>query len=1042
MSPAEQLWRILPAVRRRERARFVFFLSLSGLIQLALTMGIAGSEALFLARVGVEWLPHTFVLASAVAVAGSLLYAAGVDRARNDDYFISMLLGSAFLLIVATVQAQNDAGWIYPALFSFYYLNFAVFTNHFWTFATDYFDTLSAKRLFPLFTVGASLGGFAGGLLTAVVSRVFPAEILVAGWGVLLTAAALMLRLGRRRLRCWGPLELEEADETSVEGMRGAIRYMRRSALGRWLMLSAVSMILALFISQYLYSDIFLHSFPDEERLAAFLGVYLAVTNLIEVAVEVWLTPWVIQRFGVAGANLIHPTMTLGCFALLSLDYRLLPALLTRANRELMENSMAGPIRNLIYNALPARFRGRMRAFLEGVVVYSGMCLAGITLTALKDTLDPWLLCLVGAGTALLYLLANLRVRQEYLRTIVAELRAGRLDLAELHGEMGNWEVSRLAELWGQLLPTEGQNPTPATLQLAPALALRGIVDPLVTACRHPHPRVRKACLEALALAPREPPAAPVLASLDDPDPEVRRAALKCLDRYATPLAGQAEALRRRLADGEPRVRAEAARRLGKEGQPELVQMARGEDPEVVQAALRALPEPLLEEALKRVEDGNPAIQAAALECVARLARPVPLSSSRLARPLRHPDSRVRRAAVAALATRPDPEAPVLLASALEDPSHDVRSRTCAALGQMGEAGMEAAAAYLHADATRTVEAAVEALAAHGSERARRILAEQLHFRVVEAWRCLLALHTLPDGEEPPRRFLRIALEDAAARNRRLAFRILERTEDAAVIRTVEKTLRFESARHRADALEVLSNLGDRETAQLLVLMLEEGPLDDKISALSAHLKPPDGTAQVLEQARQAADPFLRLGAAGCDGVPGERIPREKRMERLLVLRQVPLFAHMNLEQLEAIDRIVREAEYLAGEVIIREGDVGSELFLMIEGEVAIYKNYATSEQFELATLSGINYFGEMAILDDDTRSASVVARRDTRVLVLEGERLKELILQMPEIAFEIFRVLTRRIRSADRRLEQMARAARGEERSSRSPEAAASPEG
>jgi len=64
-----------------------------------------------------------------------------------------------------------------------------------------------------------------------------------------------------------------------------------------------------------------------------------------------------------------------------------------------------------------------------------------------------------------------------------------------------------------------------------------------------------------------------------------------------------------------------------------------------------------------------------------------------------------------------------------------------------------------------------------------------------------------------------------------------------------------------------------------------------------------------------------------------------------------------------------------------------------------------------------VNYFGEMAILDGAPRSATVVAGTDARLLKLNGERLNELILQTPEIAFELFRVLTQRIRAAEGRL-------------------------
>ena len=140
-------------------------------------------------------------------------------------------------------------------------------------------------------------------------------------------------------------------------------------------------------------------------------------------------------------------------------------------------------------------------------------------------------------------------------------------------------------------------------------------------------------------------------------------------------------------------------------------------------------------------------------------------------------------------------------------------------------------------------------------------------------------------------------------------------------------------------------------------------------------------------------------------------------MERLLALKQVPLFATLSLDQLEAVHQITRETTFLAGEVIMREGDPGGELYLLLEGTVRVWKNHGTPRATLLSTLSAVTYFGEMAILDDEPRSATVIAVERARLLSLDGRSLKDLVHQMPEIAFEIFRVLTSRVRAAEQRL-------------------------
>ena len=147
-------------------------------------------------------------------------------------------------------------------------------------------------------------------------------------------------------------------------------------------------------------------------------------------------------------------------------------------------------------------------------------------------------------------------------------------------------------------------------------------------------------------------------------------------------------------------------------------------------------------------------------------------------------------------------------------------------------------------------------------------------------------------------------------------------------------------------------------------------------------------------------------------------------MERLLYLRRVPLFSQLTLDQLEAINQILSESSYVRDEVICREGEIGSELYVLVDGEAQAFRNWETDEQLTLSTMQPVTCFGEMAVLSDEPRSATVVASADSRLLTLQGPRLKELIYQMPEIAFDFFSVLTQRLRGADQRYEALARGA------------------
>jgi hypothetical protein len=1054
------LWRLVPPVRTPERGRFVLFVALGLLLTLAQTIGLAGAEALFLAREGAARLPFTFVLASVTTVVASLAYAVRVGRARNDRVQLELLLIGG--VSVAGLALALDAGLAAAptAILCLFFATQAVLVSHFWTFTGDFFDTLAAKRLVSLFTVGMSAGGVLGGALALGLMTRAPAEALIWAWAVGLFATAALVVAAQGRLTHWRALATREEDETSVAGIRAALRHLRSSALGRWLVVSALAMVLALFVAQYLYSEVLAREFPDETALAAFLALYLTASNGVEIVVELLVTPWLIRRVGVPTANLVHPLLTILAFAGLAVDPRLPAAVAARANRELLESALAGPVRNLAYNALPARFRSRMRAFLEGIVIYSGMSLAGVALLA-AGRLDVDTLAAVGGGLAVLYLLANVRVRGEYVRAIAAELRAGRIDLRELRAEIGPRELASLAELWTHLVGEETEHPSEALLELAPILAAGGFADVVRNALTHPNARLRAVCLGALAQAPpADGPADPEpwLAALVDPDAIVRRAAVRWLPGSLRDDPLLATRLRARLEDSFPIVRAEAAARLGGEGRRVLAGMLASTDGETVRAALSSLPalvaETGAEEAARppgadgiaalvaaaaaRVADGDPRIRASALEALAGAGAAGVVPWVSLVARASDADASVRRAGVAALRGRSEPEAAAMLADALRDPAREVRSAAVDALAVRGVEGARAARSVLDAAEESAIAAAMRVIGSVRSPETRGWLRASYGARVGEAWEALLLARAFAAGgvaasggtrvgaAVPPAdavRFLQVACTDAHTRALRLAFRALARLEEESVVRSAQRALRFARGRGQADALEVLSHLGEREASQALAVILERTAVDEKLGALRRLGTPPRGLDDALARARAHPAPWVRAAAAAASdsGSAGATIdagvPHEATMQRLLALRQISLLSGLSLERLQAVERIVTEAEYVKGEVIMREGEPGDELFLLVEGRVDVLKNAGTPDEVHFNTLGPGAYFGEMAVLDGSPRSATIVAASEVRVVVLAGSRLREIVHDMPEIAFDVFRVLAERLRSAEERV-------------------------
>jgi CRP-like cAMP-binding protein len=137
----------------------------------------------------------------------------------------------------------------------------------------------------------------------------------------------------------------------------------------------------------------------------------------------------------------------------------------------------------------------------------------------------------------------------------------------------------------------------------------------------------------------------------------------------------------------------------------------------------------------------------------------------------------------------------------------------------------------------------------------------------------------------------------------------------------------------------------------------------------------------------------------------------------MIFLRRVSLFGGMALEQLRVLSAHLTEQHYLPDEVIFAEGDFSQELYIVISGEIAIVKDYGSTHARVLNRLYDGDFFGDMAIFEGAARSATAVTRSESELLILQPEKFKQTIYQKPDMAFEIFRELSARIRRREEEL-------------------------
>jgi len=131
-------------------------------------------------------------------------------------------------------------------------------------------------------------------------------------------------------------------------------------------------------------------------------------------------------------------------------------------------------------------------------------------------------------------------------------------------------------------------------------------------------------------------------------------------------------------------------------------------------------------------------------------------------------------------------------------------------------------------------------------------------------------------------------------------------------------------------------------------------------------------------------------------------------------LRRVPLFAQLGDDELERVASAVRERPYPRNSVIVFEDDPGDALFVVAAGQVKVVLIGEDGREVILAVLGPGDFFGELALIDDEPRSAHVIAMEDARLLVLRRDDFHRELEAHPRIALGLLRALSRRLRRAD----------------------------
>lgn len=1021
---------------------------------------LAVSTSTFLTAFGADALPVVYIFTAVANGLFGLLYSAlgrriSFSRVLAANLIIQLVSLVGFWLVFNLTKAEWPA-LIFMILVELLWL---LTSLAFWPLAGRVFNIQQGKRLFGLIgsgdTIASMIGGFAVPTIVAFTGT----------YNLLLLAAAssaaslLIIIVIVRQFRGQIEDDASSSQSQTLEPFRVARRTRYVTVI---FAVSAIATIVYYFLDNLFYG-LTETQFADTESLAGFFGFYFATVSLVQFLAQSFLAGWLVNRVGVVICIVLTPLIVTLLMAAVALSGTLTMTLtitfflmaFVRLVDYVLRDSVMATTTMTIYQSLPPRLRFQTQTRVEGLIEPLTTGVAGFLLLVLGDVLGLRLTDVI-AFTILLLLvwvvLAYLLSR-EYPKALVQALSKRRLGntnftlqgqgiVGFIQARLADADTAEILYLLHLLQDTDSDS----LIRLLPGLlnhpeasvraeALRYVAQfnvtssadsiQLLLADNH-YPDVQAAALRAAMSIKPETATSQALNAVNAPESSVQRAAIVSLMQRGGDVARLAQRQLLTLLDSDvPARRSLAARILGELGDlnfhRQLLRLLNDNELEVRRAALAAAHD------LR-----DPRLWPSIIENLAV--------------------KKVRSDALFALSTADETIFP-LLAETLNEIRHELEtgfSARASIARTIVRVCDRLKAIFILSDNIDFPDAAVrdQVLTALVNNRFHTPDKEHVESRMIQEmtdtlW--YLQGRRLLSGNA----LLSDALDHILEQARRRLFGLCAAIYDSQTMIRAMNDYFARSEQQRSYALEVLHIHLPRELKQRVTAFMDDVQMrynfDELLeSADIERLERDRWLSDLLTNPRAllwlkvcalygiASDdlvdllPLIELTLADSrmviretaewviDQFQGRDTGAKKMLltvEKVLLLKSVSLFSHVPDTLLLEIASIVRDEHAQEDETILNQGDLGDCMYVIVNGRVRVH-----DEEQTFAQLADSDVFGELALLDAEPRAASVTALEETYLLRLDQETFYELIADYPEVLRGIIRVLSQRLRDANRR--------------------------
>jgi AAA family ATP:ADP antiporter len=1003
--------------------------------------------ALFLEAYDTGLLPYLFTTQALFFVGVSTIHTSVVGKVSRKVETGSLLFLFMFSLVFSKVFLAFNQKWFIFALYVWMQTIVEILLIQNGILVTASLDTREAKRLFSVVSAGGTVGAVISGFAVTGLSQSLGTESLMV---VCLPLLAAMVVIGNRIIdRYAGDEEPFKPHENTrgqgfLQEMKGALYDVLKDRLLVVFLVILVAVTMASTVVDFQFKSLLKENYSKDE-IAAFLGVFYALVNAAALVAQLFVTSPLLISFGLILSIVLMPAFLLLGSAL----FMLFPVIWVIAGTRFMENvckySVFTASSSLVFMPFPPLKKSKLKISIGGVFKPFSVLAASLLLIVMSN-LGLRMMSMIVVCVSALAIFGSIKLKGPYLDELKEALSNRRIRLKASH-ELGDIIDRQAKELVEEGLGSRDRDYVLFSLEIIRNHQIPVSIEKVEALYQDNDPKIVEEALRTTRAMGNRKHAAKVVALLQgSSQPEIQAQCIKTLrhingdddhswsvvPHMTSPhpdlcgealiyllvrgnndaVAGAEARIEQLQNSGSPKDAALVAFVIGETGKERYVASLKTmlDSPEnivkcqAVIAAGKIKAPDLLAGLIKSLGDKDTCLLARkAIAEYGRVAVPKLVQTYKSS----EHDLSLRLEILNTLGRIPCPESAEALTEPLLSPHrllgynalrslskihkvvHDVtglKGRIFNSLKQEAQRGRWAFSVLARLNS----EAGAVGQSVQGSPA---MLADEIKHRISQT----------RDG----------------------IFRRLGLVYDYMLIYKAYLNYMGGDKNHRANSLELLDNMVDRELSREFLPLLEDMPIGAMIEELR--------TDQGLQDSEKIGwcrailkgdDEWLKAVAIWA----AERGEKEKyaeeytvgeamlqTIERIYFLKSVPMFSQLSGEELRPVAEMFSELSLREGFTIIKENEPGDSFYVILSGTVKVQRGGR-----EIALLKEKDYFGEMALLDYETRSATLIAATDCELLKLNREDFHELLEEHPGLSREIIRTLARRLRALMGNLENV----------------------